>query len=1026
MNEINISEELKAFGASPRETLLLDSESHNVIDYLSLIWRLGPGTSEPNTPRPTAVVEANGRPILFVVSADALTNDRRQQEQGLMRLRNIIACRGDGAYFAVLRPGILTVYRRGFAFGTKDKVDFSAEDNSQFIIRDLALGNAPRSLQDTADARALHDLLFDLMAGVSKTLKRSKLLRNDDDAILALVGRALFARFLIDRGLLTPTTLPEVFDLAGSPICFTDAISAARTCEWMEETFNGDLLPLPSKDYQNYFASFNTRDDIVFKALSKIVERTEDTGQRVLDWGWLDFAHVPVGILSEVYEDYAHEFFKDSAVKESIRYTPRYIAEFMINEAFDGIHPEERHNARVLDPAAGAGVFLVLALRRLFLENWKVLRRRPTTSELQKILLEQIAGFDINRHALKLAAFSLHLTTIELEPTPDSVRQLRFVKLEGIRLLSARKADEPFPAYPVLGSLGEAIGNEHDSQYSIIIGNPPWTAWEGPNSEVINEHATSLTKKIAESRLGEYNPVDFDGYRNPDKVPDIPFVWRSMNWAKPGGIIALALHGRLIFKRSGPGCQARNLLFRCLRVTGIMNGGGLDSSIWPGMNQPFCLLFARNTVPTARDTFRFVSAEHDEEINRVGFMRIDPDSAEPVQHDVLAAKPHLLKTLFRGTSLDAELIDRLTRLTYSLDGVEQLLPTLAEYWSPRSGLYRGVGYQVAGGTKSTLEIRKLQPKDMTATSDLGYVVEPRRLQDFTHKRLNRPRKPDIYKPPLVIVSTALGENSDKIRARIALGKTPIAYAETFFGCSAHGHPDAADLARYLFLLLNSDLYVYYVLMTSSKFGAERRAALTTDIKEFPIIPFESIPQDARRAIKDLVNAFKGDTGQALRKLNDWVFSLYRLGAFDRQIIRDALLFRMPYSDTEQRSALCPKQSEVDRFVRDLENTLQPYFRLTGETISVRHVKSPSKMWKFLSISTNPETHATIVGSVTSDIVNSIAAGGGSSRIYIEQAHGLLVGILAQARYWTPTRARLCAMHIIRRPNIFPIPTDGLV
>lgn len=1023
---INVMQELSAFGAAgtDTDTLLLDKESPSVADYLDLIWRLGPGTAEPDVPRPVAVVEADDRPILYVVRADSLSENKQISEQSLIRLRNIIACRGEGAYVGVLRPGQMTVYRRGFATGSDGKMDFLASAASRFVIRDLSAGSVPPTLQEGADAKALHDLLFDLMVGVSKDLRRSKPLRDDDDAVLALVGRALFARFLIDRHILTPETLPEAFDLASSPICFASPEAAANACEWMDVTFNGDLLPLPSKNYKSYFASLQTHDQVVFHALSKIVERTEHSGQRLLDWGWLNFAHVPVGILSEVYEDYAHEFFKESAEQESIRYTPRHIAEFMIDEAFEGLLESERHKARVLDPAAGGGVFLVLALRRLFVERWKKFGR-PTAQDLHNMLLEQICGFDINRHALRLAAFSLHLTTIELAPPPASPRDLRFVKLEGARLLSARKRNEPFPKYPVLGSLGEAIGGEHNSHYDITIGNPPWTAWKGPGRNSINAHATSVTKRVASVRLPSSFANDIRSYRNPDNNPDLPFVWRAMEWTKLGGIIAFVMHGRLIFKRSGPGIKARSLLFRCLRVTGVLNGGGLHSSIWPGMNQPFCVLFAKNATPKNGDVFRFVSAERDESLNRIGFMRIDPDTAEPVEHDVLVKKPYLLKTLFRGTALDADLIERLNTLTVIENGVSRPAPRLRQYWTPHSGLYRGVGYQKANGTKSTSAIRRLGAKDLTTDDDLGYLIDSRQLEDFSHRSLNRPRKPEIYKTPLVIVKAAIGEKAEQIRARLALGKVPIAYNESFYGCSAHGHPQATDMARYLFLLLNSDLYVYYVLMTSSKFGAERRAALTTDIKEFPIVPLELLATKHRDSIQLLVDGFKNSPGTALKKLNNWVFTVYGLTDSDRQVVQDALSTQMPYVDTQQRAEAQPTTSEINRFRQQLEDHLRPFFDLTDETISVHVIDAPSGAWKFLSIMAGTDGNITKFDNDMAHVVRSLADHHGCSRVFIErEGRGLLLGILSQYRYWTATRARLCALHILRHfSRLFPIPEE---
>ena len=70
------------------------------------------------------------------------------------------------------------------------------------------------------------------------------------------------------------------------------------------------------------------------------------------------------------------------------------------------------HEARVLDAAAGAGVFLITAFRELVAERWRHEHMRPDTKTLRNILYRQITGFDINESALRFAALGLYLASI--------------------------------------------------------------------------------------------------------------------------------------------------------------------------------------------------------------------------------------------------------------------------------------------------------------------------------------------------------------------------------------------------------------------------------------------------------------------------------------------------------------------------------------------------------------------------------------------------------------------------------------
>ena len=83
-----------------------------------------------------------------------------------------------------------------------------------------------------------------------------------------------------------------------------------------------------------------------------------------------------------------------------------------------------------------------------------------------------------------------------------------------------------------------------------------------------------------------------------------------MDWAKPEGRIALALHGRWLFKMSESGIKARKALFQALDITGILNGASIcQTKVWPNTTQPFCLLFADNRLPRESDQFVLVNPE---------------------------------------------------------------------------------------------------------------------------------------------------------------------------------------------------------------------------------------------------------------------------------------------------------------------------------------------------------------------------------------------------------------------------------
>ena len=60
----------------------------------------------------------------------------------------------------------------------------------------------------------------------------------------------------------------------------------------------------------------------------------------------------------------------------------------------------------------------------------------------------------------------------------------------------------------------------------------------------------------------------------------------------------MALPARILLKHESVPVIARQTIFDLLEITGVINGSNLsDTNVWPEMQQPFMLMFARNRRP---------------------------------------------------------------------------------------------------------------------------------------------------------------------------------------------------------------------------------------------------------------------------------------------------------------------------------------------------------------------------------------------------------------------------------------------
>ena len=966
---------LERFGAPRDGVVALDaSPGPEHIRYLDLLR-----SALPDDARPAAVVELRGRPVIFVARGD--------RPLRLPPLRRALALRADGAFLGIVEPGRLRVRTVELNPESEQEILVASIDdpNAATVIPELAL----RPPKTTEQVTAVHNLLFSLLDSATAAMAQAGL--PADDA-LSLAGRALFLRFLVDRSVIGPTDVRHVCSEASSfEQCFDTTENLAATSRWLDRTFNGDLLPLTSAvdgGDANWLprlsASARKR---VSNTLTLIMHRAEPSGQLRLDWGDLDFAHVPTGLLSQVYERHSQRYY-NAARETSVYYTPRSIAEYMVAEAFAAM--DEPHSARVLDPAVGGGVFLVAAFRRLVEARWRHDGRRPTTRTIRSILNRQLAGFEINEAALRLTALSLYLTALELDPHPHPITELRFQNLRGVVLFDVNSNGGT--AYQ-LGSLGPAVTRHHDGAYDLVIGNPPWTALK--RNESYRAAMLDGIRPIARERLG---PARAANFTIPDDVPDLAFVWRSLGWAKPHAHVAFAVHGRLLFKQAPAGRQARADLFQAFRVTGILNGAALrQTDVWPDVDAPFALIFGRNELPPDDNAFYFVSPDREDLLNRRGAVRIDPAAATIVQQKEAIRTPYILKTLFRGTTLDLAVIEKISA---------HAPLSLEEYWK-NLGLHSGHGFQLGGSARAQQSAGLLHglPR-LTKTEFDSYRIRTTKLPRFTRPTLLYPRRREIYRAPLVLVPKTPSPERAVPRAAIALDD--VAFNESFYGYSAAGHKNAELLARYLLLILNSDLPIYLALLTSGQFGTERDALYKADLEQLPIRPLAELTTAQTTQVKKLSDSVLAGTAE-WNDINAFVAQLYGLNRWDREVMRDTLAVAAPFAGARRRAQQRSSDTDINAFARRLAHDLRPF--IDGDVDVRRAATDRSVPWVWLAVGpVEPDLDTRPLVRAATDLA-------ATQIIACTKNGGVAIGILNQQRYWTPTRARLLALQLLHDDEI---------
>lgn len=1012
---MNVTETIKAFGC--HDVISLDEKPNpGHLDYLDLLKATGNNGLKVN-----AVAEFQARPLLYIVSANQLNT---VDQDGIIKLQQMLANRGERAYLGIVSPGELNVYPINLARSVL------SQGNMQTIRRDdseapLFFQNVINGLFELDGLPSAPDYVFDeihtLLSKSSKTLIDTYHLNPLD--VLSFLGRALFFRFLLDRRIVRDNELGTVCPTAKIPAdCFCDAANSIATCRWLDETFNGDLLPFSGSHVEVFEKAAEQTQGKLFSHLQAIIEGWEHVGnehfQGRIDWGDLDFAHIPIGVLSQVYESFSRVWDSQRSENTSVYYTPKNIARYLVDDAFAGL--SNKKDAHILDPSCGAGIFLVLTFRKLVAARWETDGKRPDTKTIQDILYKQLCGFDVSESALRLAALSLYITAIELNDSPRPPKSLMFPKpLQDRVLYNHRRPEEHDSKGFVMGSLRADLSEEFNGRFDLVIGNPPWSRLRGDDDETKNESKknnaefTSLSRQILQQR--EFWDIA-KTYSNPDNNPDLPFLWKSTQWAKPSGVIAMALHGRIFLKPTKAGMNAFNAILRGIEITGILNGSNLsDTKVWPHMNQPFMLLFARNNVPPDNHHFHFVTPHFEKHLNDKGRLRIDYQSAQPIAISDVIANPYLLKTLANGTLLDLEVLNKIDKSCW---------PTVKQYWN-RPGFYTSRGYDLSPNQKQ-FNADFLYMLPLFVPPENSFIVDAKSLSEkFDRLTAHMPRRKELYTPPILIIAESPGDSPNSPKSWIL--RKSIAFSSSYYGFSAFECRQSEAVLSFLYLITHSELFRYVVLMTSSKMGAERRSFQKLTIENFPFPEIDHLSESQRQHAVNLSMQLESASDKPWQEINDFIFGLYGLDEYDRQVVKDTLEVAPPYKEARQRANSPPSRKERNTFHSELQCLLSPSFAITDETVSVEEVEVAKQdhtlPWYFFTVSTkNKPTN--MVPSVLNELISQVAREAnktGCSRVIVHEDGCLLVGIIGQYRYWTLSRARLCALDILRNHlDVFPV------
>ena len=322
------------------------------------------------------------------------------------------------------------------------------------------------------------------LASLERDLLQGGMVRLDAQG---LIGRSIFVQYLVDREIATPEFLNELCGRNALSDVLRDERSAGRLFDWLHYVFDGDMFPINGRP---------DRPEHLRRVADFLDAVDPRTGQRTLFPYQFDI--IPVELISSIFEQFvqADPTIRGSAGGTNVHCTRLSLVSLVLDE----VMVECVGHETVLDLTCGSGVFLVEAFRRLV--TLRAGGKPPSGLMIRYVLHEQVFGLDISEAAIRVAAFSLYLAALDLDPNPQPPHALAFWPLIGKTLVVG-------DVWTDQHKLAAANANNGGGKFDLIVGNPLWRSMPpSRDDDASGPRGTSLrfVNKDHEVRLRRHPP----------------------------------------------------------------------------------------------------------------------------------------------------------------------------------------------------------------------------------------------------------------------------------------------------------------------------------------------------------------------------------------------------------------------------------------------------------------------------------------------------------------------------------------
>jgi hypothetical protein len=494
--------------------------------------------------------------------------------------------------------------------------------------------------------------------------------------------------------------------------------------------------------------------------------------------------------------------------------------------------PDNLDDFKVLDPACGSAIFLVVAFKRL-VQWWRQKNdyKNPKLEDL-KTLLNSVYGVDLDPKAVQISIFSLSIALCD-ELSPKEIwEDLKFENLEGRQVFHKDFFDwkKEIP---------------DDLLFDVIIGNPPFVRGGLSKSQRIWEINESTTVEIPQNQIA------------------LKFLSESFSLLKDHALCCLIVKSSpLLYSNSEYSNNYLRTLSLHFHINQIFDFTPLarNGVLWDGVDVDTAAIFVTKSDPDFKKNVLHAIFRRTKANKERIYFEIDKYDLHFILRNEVYENLYIFKINLLGGGRIKGLVHKIIQL-----------PTLLEI-KEEFGLEMEEGFEISVNGKNNPDfLYQMRTLPSKCLKEEGIIIDYKDFPEFDKTiKFSKSSKEIIFKHPNILIK----ENSSL--PVFFNDKYDFTYPRKIIGIASQNRD--INVLRKIFdnILKNKSLHRFFIAVTSGQVLVIKNSALYfEDIKRLPILDNESfcLTNTEKNVINDVLDYTqyfirRPETAEALNPLDD--------------------------------------------------------------------------------------------------------------------------------------------------------------